>query len=134
MWSSQKVSGELDAYAKKGVAQTFTAAQTFGAGVFEKAVAMATGDIDLALGNFFTKTISGATTLTVSNVPAAGTVGWFILRLTNAGSAAITLPAGSIKPGGTAFSFTASGVDIVGAFTLDGGTTWNWTSPLKDEK
>ena len=58
--------------------------------VKETKVTMSNGNIDLSLGNLFTKTISGATTLTVSNVPTSGTVGYLILELTNGGSGAIT--------------------------------------------
>lgn len=91
----------------------------------ETRVAVAASNIDLATGNCFTKTISGATTLTVSNVPAAGTVGSFILDLTNGGSATITWWAGVKWAGGAAPTLTTSGRDVLGFFTHDGGTTWN---------
>ena len=71
---------------KNDVANTFTAAQTFGAGVVEKKVAIAASEIDLALGNYFTKTISGSTTFTIANTAASGSVNSFVLELTNAGT------------------------------------------------
>lgn len=103
-------------------------------GLVEKKVAMAANDIDLLTGNFFTKTISGDTTFTISNWPTSGNAGSFILELTNGGSATITLPTGSKLPGGTAFTLTASGKDILGAYSHDGGTTINWVVLAKDVK
>lgn len=113
------------AFGKLASAQTWAGAQTFGAGVFEKSVAMGANDIDLSLGTEFTKTISGNTTLTVSNVPAAGTAASFVLVLTNGGSATITWFSGVKWPGGSAPALTASGRDRIGFITNDGGTTWD---------
>jgi hypothetical protein len=91
-------------------------------------------DINLLLGNIFTRTISGATTLTVSNVPASGVVVSFILDLTNGGSAAITWWAGMKWAGGTVPTLTAAGRDVLGFFTHDGGTTWTGLLLGKDVK
>ena len=93
-------------------------------GTREKSVAIAASDIDLSLGNYFTRTISGATTLTVSNVATSGDVAAFILVLTDGGSATVTYFSGVTFAGGTAPTLTASGVDILGFFTINGGTTW----------
>ena len=100
----------------------------------ETKVAMGANDINLASGNLFTKTISGATTLTVSNVPTTGNVGYMILELTNAGSAAITWFSGVKWAGGTAPTLTASGKDIISMYTHDGGAVWNVSSIQKDVK
>lgn len=100
----------------------------------EVAVAMGANNIDLATGNLFTKTITTATTLTVSNVPAAGQVGYMILQLTNGGSAAVTWFSGVKWAGGTAPTLTASGKDILSFYTIDAGTTWNCVSIQKDAK
>ena len=91
----------------------------------ETRVAMGANNVDLATGNFFSKTISGATTLTVSNIPAAGLAASFILDLTNGGSAAITWWSGTKWAGGTAPTLTSAGRDVLGFFTHDGGTTWS---------
>jgi hypothetical protein len=96
--------------------------------------AIPASNIDLNAGNFFTRTISGATTLTVSNIVAAGNTNSFILELTNAGSAAITWFSGVKWTGGTAPALTASGVDILGFYTHDGGTTWRGMLLSKDNK
>jgi hypothetical protein len=100
----------------------------------ETKVVMSANDISLALGNFFTKTISGATTLTVSSVPAAGQATSFILELTNGGSAVITWFSGVKWAGGTAPTLTSSGVDILGFYSHDGGTTWRGLVLAKDSK
>ena len=95
------------------------------ASIREKQVAVAAVDIDLSLGNYYTKTISATTTFTVSNVPASGTAASFILDLTNGGSQTVNFMTGIKWAGGTAPTLTASGRDVLGFFTYDGGTTWN---------
>ena len=100
----------------------------------ETKVAMAANDINLATGNMFTKTISGATTLTVSNALASGNANSFILELTNGGSAVITWFAGVKWAGGIVPTFTASGVDILGFYSHDGGGTWRGLVLGKDVK
>ena len=94
-------------------------------GTKETKVAMAANNVDLSAGNYFSKTISGATTLTVSNVPTTGTAISFILDLTNGGSATITWFTGVKWASGTAPTLTASGRDVLAFFTHDGGTTWS---------
>lgn len=100
----------------------------------ETKTAMAANAIDLSLGNFFTKTIAGVTTLTVSNVPATGTAISFVLEMINAGSAAVTWFAGVKWAAGTAPALTAAGVDILGFYSHDGGTTWRGLILAKDSK
>ena len=103
-------------------------------GLKETSVAMTANNIDLSLGNLFTKTISTATTLTVSNVPASGTVGYFILKLTNGGAGAVTFPAGTKWSKGTAPTLTASGIDLLRFVTIDGGTRWEASRIQEDSK
>lgn len=103
-------------------------------GLKETKVAMAANAIDLALANYFTKTIATATTFTISNVPATGTVASFILDLTNGGAGTITWWAGMKWAGGTAPTLTAAGRDSLGFFTHDGGTTWTGLILGKDIK
>ena len=115
---------------------TLTGTQTLAnktlTGLRETSTVMGANAIDLATGNFFSKTISGATTFTVSNVPATGTAATFILDLTNGGSAAITWFAGVKWAGGTAPTLTAAGRDVLGFFTHNGGTTWTGLFMGKD--
>ena len=93
-------------------------------GVKETKVAMAAHAIDLSLGNYFTYTLSGAQTLTVSNIAASGSVSAFVLEVTNGGSAALSYFSGVTWAAATAPTLTAAGVDTLAFFTHDGGTTW----------
>lgn len=105
------------------------------AAIQEHKIAMAANDIDVSLGNYFTKTFTaGAVSLTLSNVPASGTVAAGILEATNAGLATITYPSGSKWAGGTAPTLSSAGKDILGWYTHDGGTTINWLVLGKDVK
>lgn len=115
--------------AEIGAAPTTTPTIT---GLREVRAALPADNIDLATGNVFTKTISATTTLTVSNVPAAGTTASFILDLTNGGSAAITWWSGVKWAGGTVPTMTAAGRDVLGFFTHDGGATWTGLVMGKD--
>lgn len=81
-------------------------------------------NINLAVGSYFSRTITGATTLTVSSIPTAGNAASFILDLTNGGSASITWFANVRWPNGVAPTLTASGRDVLGFFTHDGGGNW----------
>lgn len=110
--------------AKLDGTNTWTAPQKFAAAVKEYRVAVAVSEIDLNAGNFFTKTISGNTTFTLSNVALTGIAMSFILDLTNGGSATITWWAGMKWAGGVAPTLTASGRDVLGFYSHDAGTTW----------
>lgn len=94
-------------------------------GLKEIKTAVSASNIDLSTGNYFTKTISGTTTFTVSNVPNSGTAASFILDLTNGGSATVNWWSGVKWPAGVAPTLTSSGRDTLGFFTYDGGTTWS---------
>lgn len=92
---------------------------------FETKAVISASNIDLTTGNYFSKTISGTTTFTVSNVPATNTASSFILDLTNGGSSTVTWWSNVKWQSGTAPALTTSGRDILGFFTYDNGTTWN---------
>lgn len=113
-------------------ANSFTGVQAF-VGITEAKTAMAAADINLAAGGVFTKTISGATTLTVSGIPAAGQNACALLELTNGGSAVVTWPANSKFPGGGTPVLTAAGKDVLGLYVHD-GVTLNWLVLGKDVK
>lgn len=104
---------------------TLTGAVLFSSGYVEKRIAVPALNIDLVTGNYFSKTITGVSTFTVSNVPSAGGVGSFILDLTNGGAFAITWWTGVKWVSGTPPTLTASGRDVLGFFTHDGGVTWS---------
>lgn len=95
----------------------------------ETRVAMGTGSgtttLNLNSGNYFVRTVNGATTFAVSNIPStAGRVVSIILDITNGGSAAITWWTGVKWASGTAPTLTTAGRDSLGFYTTDLGTTW----------
>lgn len=95
--------------------------------VREKAVALGAGTaLTLGSGNFFTKTITGNTTLTATGWPTSGDAYVGILELTNGGAGVITYPAGSKFVNATQPVLTVSGKDTLGFYSIDGGTTINW--------
>lgn len=95
-------------------------------GLFNTKVALGANNVDLSLGSVFTKTFTATTfTMTVSNVPATGTVASFVFEITNAGLATITWFTGTKWGSGSAPTLTSSGKDILSFYTIDGGTTWN---------
>jgi len=87
----------------------------------------ATTTCDLSLARVFAFTVSQATTLAFSNVPAAGTpVFWVFvdLLITNGAAFVLTFPGSVTWLQGVAPTFPAAGVDRVRLATRDGGTTW----------
>jgi hypothetical protein len=103
-------------------------------GLKETKVALAANAIDLSLANYFSKTLTAASTFTLSNTAAANSVSSFILDLTNGGAFTITWWSGLKWVGGTAPSLTVSGRDNLGFYTHDGGTTWTGLVLGKDIK
>lgn len=99
-----------------------------------KVAAVASTVVDCSLGSYFTKTITAVTNFTVSNVPASGTCASIMLELTNGGSQTVTWFTGVTWAGGTAPTLTAAGVDVLGFYTLNGGTTWRGFLMAKDIK
>lgn len=89
----------------------------------EKSVTMTGNDIDLTKANYFTKTITGPTTLTISGIPAPGTAIMVCLTVINGGTN-VTWWSGVKWSNGTPPVLTVAGTDIFGFFTVDGGSTW----------
>ena len=93
-----------------------------------KVVAMGANSVDCRLGNYFTKTITGATTFTFDNVPASGVAFGFTMEVTLNGSNAITWP-GTVKwPVDTAPTITDGKTQLFIFVTDDGGTRWRGSS------
>ena len=140
--SVQAYDSDLTAWAGKtaptgtvvGTTDTQTLSNKTVVALKETKVAMAANDVDLSLGDYFTKTISADTTFTVSNVASTGTATSFVLDLTNGGAGVITWWSGVKWAGGTAPTLTASGRDVLSFFTHDGGTTWSGFILGKDVK
>lgn len=107
--------------------KTLTAPESTGAiydngSVRGNIVAMGALDIDCSAGNYFTKTISGNSTFTVSNVPSSRAFA-FTLELTHT-SGTVTWFSGVQWPGGVAPSLTTGKTHIFVFLTDDGGTRW----------
>jgi len=79
--------------------------------------------INLATGNYFTKTINGNSTFTFSNPPASGTVGSFTLELTHT-SGTVTWPSSVKFPADTAPTLTAGKTHLFVFVTDDGGSRY----------
>lgn len=85
-----------------------------------------TQDINLTLGNSVTATVdTSANTFTFSNPTASDELCSFTLGLTNGGSQTVNWPGTVDWAGGTAPTLTASGVDWLEFWSVDGGTIWN---------
>ena len=107
---------------------TTTPATTFDlSGAYSSNVtAVAALDINCSLGNYFTKTINGNSTFTVSSVPASRSYS-FTLELTHT-SGTVTWFAGVVWPNSTAPTLTTGKVHLFMFVTDDGGTTWRGSS------
>jgi len=91
--------------------------------------AMAAASVDCRVGNYFTKTISGATTFTFDNVPASGVSYGFTMELTHtSGSASIGWPASVKWPADTPPTLTDGKTSLLMFVTDDGGTRWRGCS------
>lgn len=102
--------------------------------LFEKSSSLGAMNIEVSQGSLFFKTITGATTFTVSGIPASGSVASFVLELTNGGSATVNWWSGIKWSGGILPNLTVSGLDILGFYTRDGGVTWRGLVLAKDSK
>jgi len=89
--------------------------------------AMGANSVDCRLGNYFTKTITGATTFTFTNVPS-GVAYAFTFEVTLNGSNAITWPSSVKWPADTAPTITDGKTQVFVFLTDDGGTRWRGSS------
>jgi hypothetical protein len=85
-------------------------------------VAVAALNIDCALGNYFTKTVSANSVFTVSNVPS-GVAYAFTLELTHT-SGTVTWPTAVKWPGDVAPTLTTGKTHLFTFVTDDGGVRW----------
>ena len=89
--------------------------------------AMGANAVDCSAGNYFTKTITGATTFTFTNVPS-GVAYAFTFEVTLNGSNAITWPSSVKWPADTAPTITDGKTQLFVFLTDDGGTRWRGSS------
>jgi len=90
--------------------------------------AMGANSVDCSLGNYFTKTITGATTFTFDNVPSTGVAFGFVMELTLNGSNAVTWPTSVKWPKDTAPTITDGKTQMFVFVTDNGGTRWRGSS------
>lgn len=88
--------------------------------------AVAALNIDCSLSNYFTKTISGNSTFTVSNIPASRAYA-FTLELTHT-SGTVTWFSGVEWPNGVAPTLTTGKTHLFMFVTDNGGTRWRASS------
>ena len=86
-------------------------------------------DIDLTTGNSFEVVLTENATITISDPPATGNYGQFVIKITQdsgGGAFTVTWPASVIWPGGTAPTITVTNdaIDEVTLRTSDAGTEW----------
>ena len=102
-------------------------------GLIETKVNIGTDNkIDVKTGNLFYKKLTAATTFDFTNEPTAGVCS-IILELENAGTF-VTWPTAVKWASGTSPSLTVTGIDILGFYTYDGGSTWRGLVLAKDSK
>ena len=94
---------------------------------YSNIVTLGANDVDCSAGNYFKKTITGATTFTFSNAPASVAYS-FTMEITLNGSNAITWPASVKWPADTAPTITDAKTQLFMFITDDGGTRWRGSS------
>ncbi len=138
-----------DDWAKLARINTFLAIQTFTAAlqisdqelrrallldyaIVHKSISSVSGTltIDLTTGNSFVTTLTeNITTVTISNPPATGNYGQFVIKFIQDGAGGaftVTWPASVKWPGGAApvITVTNSAIDEITLRTIDAGTEW----------
>lgn len=84
----------------------------------------ATTTLDLSLARAFKFTVSQATTLSITNVPANTFHVRFYVLVTNGAAFTLTYPGSVVHVAGQAPTLQTSGVDLLQWETWDAGTTW----------
>ena len=107
--------------------QTIGGVKTFTAGIFGGTVAMSGNAIDCSAGTSFTKTITGSTTFSFTNVPSDATC-CVTLILKNGGNYTVTWPASVKWTEDTIPDLMQNGTDVLTFITCDGGLTWYGTT------
>ena len=88
-----------------------------------------TVDLDLTTANSFSFTLTENATITISNPPATGRYGQFVVKIiqdASSGAFTVTWPSSVLWPGGSAPTITTSNgaIDEVTLRTIDAGTEW----------
>ncbi len=94
--------------------------------ITEKFIALGgASQIDCSAANHFGKTITAATTFTLTKVPAAGRVYTMSLRLRNGGAFPVNFWGNINWSEGVKPELSVSGRDVIAFSTDDGGATWD---------
>jgi len=89
-------------------------------------------DVDYTAGGWVTMTITGSTTLTITNPPASDKGGSLLLEITNGGSNVTVTNGEQSSSGGATMTLTTSGKDFVIASTRDAASTVTLTISTLD--
>ena len=117
----------IESNGRMGIGQTSPASKLDLSGNYASNItAMGALDVDCSTANYFTKTISGASTFTFSSPPASRAYA-FALELTHT-SGTITWPTSVKWPKDTAPTLTTGKTHIFIFVTDDGGTRWRGAS------
>ena len=125
--SAQVNSGVEICYSGNKKFETTTGGVKVTGGYTENIVAVSGTAVDCATGSYFTKTITGATTFTFTNVPT-GVAYAFTFEVTLNGSNAITWPSSVKWPADTAPTITDGKTQVFVFLTDDGGSRWRGSS------
>lgn len=91
-------------------------------GAYGVVTAMTSNTVDLSKGSVFTKTSTGAFTLSVTNTANYACV--FTLVLTNGGTGTVTWPTNTRWAEGTPPTLQKSGIDVLSFLSVNNGATW----------
>lgn len=80
--------------------------------------------LDVSRGQFFHFTVDRDTAIQIEGEPDPGRLVAIMIEIENGGAFAVSWPLSVKWPGGGAPLLSASGVDLIAAYTHDGGATW----------
>jgi hypothetical protein len=125
----------ISASVDTSTALNWSVPQTFSKAIFEKYVDLGVdAEIDLEAGGVFYKLCTGNVTFTLQNIPPTGIVASFILEIANGGSNTITWFDNIKWDSGIAPGLSVEGIDSLGFYTYNNGTTWRGIVLAKDVK
>ena len=107
--------------------ETITGIKIFDKNTFNSIVELTGSTIDVSTASCFQKTVTSDIELTFTGVPS-GKFGTFTLILINGGAFDVTFPNNIVWSSNSGEpTLKTSGTDVLTFFTIDGGTTWNYS-------
>ncbi len=107
--------------------QTIGGVKTFSAGIFSGKQVMSGTAMDCSAASCFTKTVTGSTTFSFTNVPSDA-VCCVTLVLINGGNYTVNWPSSVKWTGNLPPELTANGTDVLTFLTCTGGNVWYGTT------